>query len=408
MKNNRNYPVVTVSKKGAMQVQNGHPWIYGSDTISVFGEVKNGDIVDAVTEKGTYIGSGLYNDNSKILVRILSKNANDRFDEAFFTRRIRYALQYRLSVMGNDTDCFRVIFGDSDGLPGFICDKFGDVLVTQTMSYGMELRKPILFNALKTELRNAGFTISAIFERNDVAVREKEGLALGKGYVEADDLATKEENKVIINENGVLYEVDFENGQKTGFFLDQKYNRLAASKIAPGKNVLDCFTHTGSFALNCAKAGAQSVTALDISADAIATANRNIALNGFTNMKTQTVDVFDYLTALDNEKKKPFDYIILDPPAFTKSGSTVQSAFRGYKEINRRAMHLLPRGGFLATCSCSHFMPEDLFCKMLREAAHDAGVSLLQVEARQQAPDHPILWGVPETSYLKFYIFQVL
>ena len=408
MKSNRSYPVVTVSKKGALQVQNGHPWIYGSDTLSVFGDVKNGDIVDAVTEKGTYLGSGLYNNNSKILVRILSKNANDRFDDAFFTRRIRYALQYRLSVMGEDTDCFRVIFGDSDGLPGFICDKFGDVLVTQTMSYGMELRKPILFNALKTELRNAGFTVSAIFERNDVAVREKEGLSLGKGYVEADDLSTKEDNKVIINENGVLYEVDFENGQKTGFFLDQKYNRLAASKIAKGKNVLDCFTHTGSFALNCAKAGAQSVTALDISADAIATANRNIALNGLTNMQTKTVDVFDYLTELDNEKKKPFDYIILDPPAFTKSGSTVQSAFRGYKEINRRAMHLLPRGGFLATCSCSHFMPEELFCKMLREAAHDAGVSLLQVEARQQAPDHPILWGVPETSYLKFYIFQVL
>ena len=408
MKNNRNYPVVTVSKKGAMQVQNGHPWIYGSDTISVFGDVQNGDIVDAVTEKGTYLGSGLYNANSKILVRILSKNANDRFDEAFFQRRIRYALQYRLSVMGDDTDCFRVIFGDSDGLPGFICDKFGDVLVTQTMSYGMELRKPILFNALKTELRNAGFTVSAIFERNDVAVREKEGLALGKGYVEADDLGTKEDNKVIINENGVLYEVDFENGQKTGFFLDQKYNRRAAAKIAKGKNVLDCFTHTGSFALNCAKAGAASVTALDISADAIATANKNIALNELTNMQTKTVDVFDFLTALDNEKKKPFDYIILDPPAFTKSGSTVNSAFRGYKEINRRAMHLLPRGGYLATCSCSHFMPEDLFCKMLKEAAHDAGVSLLQVEARQQAPDHPILWGVPETSYLKFYIFQVL
>ncbi len=408
MKNNRSYPVVTVSKKGALQVQNGHPWIYGSDTISVFGDVQNGDIVDAVTEKGTYLGSGLYNANSKILVRILSKNANDRFDEAFFQRRIRYALQYRLSVMGDDTDCFRVIFGDSDGLPGFICDKFGDVLVTQTMSYGMELRKPILFNALKTELRNAGFTVSAIFERNDVAVREKEGLSQGKGYVAADDLGTKEDNKVIINENGVLYEVDFENGQKTGFFLDQKYNRRAAAKIAKGKNVLDCFTHTGSFALNCAKAGAASVTALDISADAIATANRNIALNGLTNMQTKTVDVFDFLTELDNEKKKPFDYIILDPPAFTKSGSTVQSAFRGYKEINRRAMHLLPRGGFLATCSCSHFMPEDLFCKMLREAAHDAGVSLLQVEARQQAPDHPILWGVPETSYLKFYIFQVL
>ncbi len=404
----RNYAVVTVNKKGAMQVQNGHPWIYGSDTISVFGDVQNGDIVDAVTEKGTYLGSGLYNENSKILVRILSKNANDRFDEAFFQRRVRYALQYRLSVMGNDTDCFRVIFGDSDGLPGFICDKFGDVLVTQTMSYGMELRKPILFNALKTELRNAGFTVSAIFERNDVAVREKEGLPLSKGYFEADDLTQKENNTVIINENGVKYEVDFENGQKTGFFLDQKYNRLAASKIAPGINVLDCFTHTGSFALNCAKAGAQSVTALDISADAIASANRNIALNGFTNMQTQTVDVFDYLTALDNEKKKPFDYIILDPPAFTKSGSTVQSAFRGYKEINRRAMHLLPRGGYLATSSCSHFMPEDLFCKMLREAAHDANVSLLQVEARQQAPDHPILWGVPETSYLKFYIFQVL
>lgn len=408
MKSNRDFAIVKVNKKGSNAVLSGHPWIYGSDTLGVIGDVQNGDVVDAVTEKGTYLGTGFYNANSKILVRILSKNANDRFDDAFFQRRVRYALQYRLSVMGNDTDCFRVIFGDSDGLPGFICDKFGDVLVTQTMSYGMELRKPILFNALKTELRNEGFAVSAIFERNDVAVRTKEGLSLSKGYFKAEDLTEKQDNKVIINENGVQYEVDFENGQKTGFFLDQKYNRRAAAKIAQGKNVLDCFTHTGSFALNCAKAGAQSVTALDISADAIAAANKNIALNGFTNMKTQTVDVFDYLTALDNEKKKPFDYIILDPPAFTKSGSTVNSAFRGYKEINRRAMHLLPRGGFLATCSCSHFMTEDLFCKMLREAAQDAHVSLLQIQARQQAPDHPILWGVPETSYLKFYIFQVV
>ena len=409
MKQTRNYPIVTVTKKGAAAVQNGHPWIYGSDTVAVHGEVQNGDIVDAVTEKGAYLGSGFYNSNSKILIRILSKNANDRFDEAFFARRIRYAIQYRLAVMGDDTNCFRVIFGDSDGLPGFICDKFDDVLVTQIMCYGIELRKDMIFSVLLQEMRHAGFTISALFERNDVAVRAKEGLILNKGYYSAESLSEKENNTVIINENGVLYEVDFEQGQKTGFFLDQKYNRLAASKIARGKKVLDCFTHTGSFALNCAKGGAESVLALDISEDAIAKANRNIALNGLEKiMTTQAIDVFDYLTALDNEHKKPFDFIILDPPAFTKSGSTVQSAFRGYKEINRRAMHLLPRGGFLATCSCSHFMPNDLFCKMLREAAHDANVTLLQVEAKQQAPDHPILWGVPETDYLKFYIFQVL
>ena len=305
MKGNRSYPIVTVSKKGCLQVQNGHPWIYGSDVVSVFGAVQNGDIVDSVSEKGTYLGSGFYNANSKILVRLLSRNANDRFDEAFFARRIRYALQYRLSVMGTDTNCFRVVFGDSDGLPGFICDKFDDVLVTQIMCLGIEQRKEMLFRALKTELRNAGFTVSCIFERNDVAVRSKEGLEQNKGYVFGEDLVQKENNRVIIKENGVLYEVDFENGQKTGFFLDQKYNRLAAAKIAPGKKVLDCFTHTGSFALNCAKGGAQSVTALDISAEAIASANKNIELNQLgKSMQTKTVDVFDYLTALDNEKKK--------------------------------------------------------------------------------------------------------
>lgn len=409
MKQTRNYPIVTVNKKGSNAVIGGHPWIYGSDVLTVVGEVQNGDIVDAVTEKGTYLGSGFYNSNSKILVRIISKNANDRFDESFFERRIRYAIRYRLSVMGNDTNCFRVIFGDSDGLPGFICDKFDDVLVTQIMCFGIEQRKEMLFSVLIREMRDAGFNVSSLFERNDVAVREKEGLTPGKGYHSAIGLTEKENDSVIINENGVVYEVDFANGQKTGFFLDQKYNRLAASKIACGKKVLDCFTHTGSFALNCAKGGAESVLALDISADAIAKADKNIALNNLGHiMKTKTVDVFDYLTALDNERKKPFDFIILDPPAFTKSGNTVQSAFRGYKEINRRAMHLLPRGGFLATCSCSHFMPNDLFCKMLREAAHDANVTLLQAEAKQQAPDHPILWGIPETDYLKFYIFQVL
>ena len=402
MKTTRQFPAFTVTKKAENALKNGHPWVYDAE-ITKSTDCENGDIVDIFSEKGSYLGSGFLSNSSKIRIRRLSDNANESFSEEFFRRRIKYALEYRLTVMKKeDLECCRLCFGEADGLPGFTVDRFNNILVTQVLSYGMEKIKDMLYANLISVLAEYGIAISGIFERNDVAIRELEGLTQYKGWYGDKH---PESAKTVITENGIKYNVDVENGQKTGFFLDQKYNRLAAASLAEGKRVLDCFTHTGSFALNAVAGGAAHVTAVDVSASAIEMTRANAELNGMTDkMDFLCADVFDLLPKLCEEHAS-YDYIILDPPAFTKSGSTVNSAFRGYKEINRRAMHLLPRGGYLATCSCSHFMPEDLFCKMLKEAAHDAGVSLLQVEARQQAPDHPILWGVPETSYLKFYIF---
>ena len=309
--------------------------------------------------------------------------------------------------MQGDLSNTRLIFGDADGLPGLIVDKFGDVLVSQTMTLGMEQRKEVVFPSLISYLRECGETVSSFYERNDVAVRTKEGLTLGKGYYCGEGLDNMIQS-VRINENGILYNVDFINGQKTGFFLDQKFNRLAAAAIAPGKTVLDCFTHTGAFALNCVKNGAKSVTAVDISHDAISITKENAALNGVKNMDFICADVFALLDKLYENKKRIYDYIILDPPAFTKSTKTVNAAYNGYKEINVKAMRILPRGGYLATCSCSHFMTDALFRKMLLAAAKESGVQLKLLEYRQQAKDHPVLLGVPETEYLKFYIMQVV
>ena len=283
-------------------------------------------------------------------------------------------------------------------------DKFGDILVTQTMSLGLEKVKPLVFPLLVQAMEKDGQPIRGIYERNDGKLRELEGLEQGKGWFPLEGRPTPESTVTEIVENGIRYRVDFENGQKTGFFLDQKYNRAAAAKIAPGRRVLDCFTHTGSFGLNCKKAGAAQVVSVDVSDTAIAQAKENAARNGLS-VEYQTANVFDLLPTLTPGQ---FDYIILDPPAFTKSGKTVDSAQRGYKEINYRAMKALPRGGYLATCSCSHFMTDALFRKMLHAAARDAQVELRLVEARAQAPDHPVLWTVPETDYLKFYIFQVV
>ena len=403
----RNYVIAEVSKKAERSLQLGHPWIFDAEVTSLDGKVTDGDIVDVVSSRGRYMGSGFYNSNSKIRIRLISRNANDRFDSAFFERRIRYAWQYRKTVMGSDLDCCRVIFGEADIFPGLTVDKFHDILVVQTLSLGMELRKDIIFPLLYKVLTEDGFSIRGIYERNDVKVRELEGMTQGKGFYPIEGIETPLSTNVIITENGIKYNVDFENGQKTGFFLDQKYNRLAVSKIAKGRRVLDCFTHTGSFALNAVKGGAESVCAVDISEDAVEMARKNAALNGFENKMTfKAANVFDLLPNIPASEK--YDFIILDPPAFTKSRSTVDSAIRGYKEINLRAMKLLPRGGYLATCSCSHFMKDELFRDMLKSAASDAGVSLRQIEARQQAPDHPILWNVPETDYLKFYIFQIV
>lgn len=409
MKAERQFPRVVITAKGTRWVEQGHPWIYEGEVIRQEGDCENGGLVDAVSEKGKYLGTGFLSEKSKIRVRLLSRNANDRFDAAFWQRRLQYAWDYRKTVMGDQTSCCRIIFGEADGFPGLTVDRFSDLLVTQTLSIGMERAKDMIFPALVKLLREDGEVIRGVFERNDVAIRELEGMAQSKGWYVLPGETPPESPMTEICENGVYYSVDVENGQKTGFFLDQKYNRLAVAKLAKGKRVLDCFTHTGSFALNAAKGGAEHVTAVDVSASAIGMARQNALRNGLEDrMDFVTADVFDLLPELAAKGGKPYDFIILDPPAFTKSRKTVDSAQRGYKEINLRALKLLPRGGYFATASCSHFMPSELFVKMLKAAALDAGVELRQIEARQQAPDHPILWNVPETDYLKFYIFQVV
>lgn len=406
----RPYAKLVLTKKGEKAARSGHPWVYGEEVVRVDGMYKTGDIVDVYSDKDRYLGTGFANDISKIRVRILSDNANDRFDDVFWQRRVKYALDYRRTVMGpKDFACCRLIFGDADQLPGLTVDRYNDVLVAQTLCYGMDQVKPIIFAALVDELDKMGVTIRGIYERNDVKVRELDGMEQYKGWYQADFLPEPESIITTIDENGILYDVDVENGQKTGFFLDQKYNRLAVAKIAAGRHVLDCFTHTGAFALNAAKGGAASVTAVDISDEAVEMTTENIRRNNLSDVVTaKQANVFDLLTELAEQKCRDYDFIILDPPAFTKSGHTVRNAIRGYKEINLKAMKLLPRGGYLATCSCSHFMRDDLFRQMLADAAKDAGVHLRQIEGRQQSPDHPILWNVPETNYLKFYLFQVV
>ncbi len=408
MKIERKFPKITVTDKAVRALKGGHPWVFADEIISVDGGYENGELVDVFSLKNRYMGTGFINDNSKIRVRVISKNANDKFDSAFWERRIRYAIDYRKTVMGKDFDCCRLIFGEADQFPGLTVDRFGTVLVTQCLSLGIDRIKDTIYKTIIDVLREMGETIDVLYERNDVKIREKEGLNEYKAFYEYDGLKTDADGKTIITENGIKYNVDYINGQKTGFFLDQKYNRLAAAKIAKGRKVLDCFTHTGAFALNCAAGGAESVTAVDVSKDAIEMTKRNAEMNGFNNIDFLCCDVFELLTKMAESGKCLYDYIILDPPAFTKSSATVKNAERGYKEINMKAMKLLPRGGYLATCSCSHFMKDELFRKMLHSAAADAGVELRQIEARQQAPDHPILWNVPETDYLKFYIFQVV
>lgn len=407
MKTERNFPKCIITPKGTRWVEQGHPWLYEAEVMGMEGECDNGGLVDAVSEKGKYLGTGFLSLQSKIRVRLISRNANDRFDEAFWRRRIQYAWQYRKTVMGEDISCCRVIFGEADGFPGLTVDRFSDILVTQTLSVGMERLKSVIFPLLVEVLREDGQEIRGIYERNDVAIRALEGLEQDKGWYPLGE--SFPDTVTEIRENGIFYRVDVENGQKTGFFLDQKYNRRAVARLAKGARVLDCFTHTGSFALNAALGGAEHVTAVDVSASAVEMARQNARRNGLEDrMDFLVADVFDLLPELAARGKKDYDFIILDPPAFTKSRKTVDSAQRGYKEINFRALKLLPRGGYLATASCSHFMPSDQFVRMLRSAALDAGVELRQIEARQQAPDHPILWNVPETDYLKFYLFQVV
>ena len=383
MKAERPVPAVSVSPKAERSIRAGHPWLYAEEIRSVTGSLAPGGITDVLTQKGAWLGAGVYSPESKIAVRILSGNANERFTDAFFERRVQYALEYRRRVMGADFNACRLIFGEADGLPGVTVDRFEDVLVTQILSLGMEMRKDVIYRALARQLAEMGAEIRGVYERSESALRAKEGLEVVSGWYEGLP-------------------------QKTGFFLDQKYNRRAAARIAPGLRVLDCFTHTGSFALNCAAAGAERVTAVDVSESAVALARANAALNGLEDrMDFLAADVFELLPRLLEEGAR-YDFIILDPPAFTKSRRTVRSAERGYKEINYRAMRLLPRGGYLATASCSHFMGSENFEHMLRSAARDANVGLREIEVRKQAPDHPVLWNVPETEYLKFYLFQIV
>ena len=408
---------VSLTKKGSDFLSGGHVWVYADEITAVNGTPVDGELVDVLSDRDRYLGTGLYNSHSKIRVRLLSRNANDTFDAAFWERRVRYALSYRRSVMGEqDFNACRLIFGEADSFPGLTVDRFGHVLVAQILSLGMERRRDIILPLLVRLLREEfGQTVDTVYLRNDEVFRNLEGMTQEKAFYTFPGLGlhteAEEDGTVTITENGILYQVDYINGQKTGFFLDQKYNRRAIRTLAQGRQVLDCFTHTGSFGLNAAAAGAAHVVSVDISADALAMAAVNAQANGLADRITYVqADVFDYLKGLlaGGRKASPFDFIILDPPAFTKSRDTLRNAIKGYREINAAAMRLLPRGGYLATCSCSHFMTDAYFKQMLHNAATDAGVSLRQVEARQQGPDHPILWNVPETNYLTFYIFQVV
>ena len=409
MKAERDYPRYTVTPKAEAAILRGHPWVYGEEVLSAEGQTENGGLVDVVSKKGRYLGTGFLSERSKIRVRLLSRNANDRFDEAFWRRKLQWAWDYRKTVMSpEDLDCCRVVFGEADAFPGLTVDKFHDLLSVQVLSVGMERIKGTLLPMLAELLRRDGQTVRGIYERNDVSLRDKEGLPRYKGWFPLPGEEVPASPLAEITENGIRYLVDVENGQKTGFFLDQKYNRRCVGRLAAGKTVLDCFTHTGSFALNAALGGAAHVTAVDVSEAAVEMARANARRNGLEGkMDFLAADVFDLLPRLEREPRR-YDFIILDPPAFTKSRRTVENAMAGYREINYRAMGLLPRGGYLATCSCSHFAEEGRFLAMLREAARDAGVQLRQIEARQQSRDHPILWGVEETNYLKFYLFQVI
>ncbi|MCI8809326.1 MAG: class I SAM-dependent rRNA methyltransferase [Oscillibacter sp.] len=409
MKTERAFPAVTVTPKSEAAIRRGHPWVYGAEITNASGTPENGGYVDVLGKKGQYLGTGFFSEASKIRVRLLTRNANDHFDRAFWKRKLQWAWDYRKTVMEpEDLNACRVIFGEADAFPGLTVDKFHDLLSVQVLSVGMERVKEELLPMLVQILREDGQEIRGVYERNDAALREKEGLRQYKGWFPLPGEPAPETAMSEIVENGVKYLVDVENGQKTGFFLDQKYNRRAVARLAKGRTVLDCFTHTGSFALNAALGGAAHVTAVDVSEAAVELARANVERNRLGRVvECMAANVFDLLPALEKEPSR-YDFIILDPPAFTKSRKTVHNALAGYKEINYRAMKLLPRGGYLATCSCSHFASEDKFTAMLQDAAKDACVRLRQIEARQQSCDHPILWGVEETNYLKFYLFQVV
>lgn len=390
-----------ILKKGEGRLlKSGGMWIFDNEISKVKGDYKNGDIVNVLDFDDYPMGKGFINGNSKIRVRMLTRNPEAEIDENFFRERVRNAWGYRKKTV--DTSCCRVIFGEADFLPGLVVDKFSDVLVVQSLALGIDIHKKLIMSLLVEEMKKDGIEIRGVYERSDAKVRSLEGMPRTKGF-----LGKPFDTDVIITENGVKYHVDIENGQKTGFFLDQKYNRLAIQKLCKGAFVLDCFTHTGSFALNAGIAGAESVLGVDASELAVEQATKNAELNGLSDkVKFICRDIFELLPELE-EKGEKFDVVILDPPAFAKSQNSVKNATKGYREINLRAMKLVKDGGFLATCSCSHFMTYELFTKTIGQSAKNVHKRLRQVEFRTQAPDHPILWAADESYYLKFYIFQV-
>ena len=393
--------VVTLKKGEGRVLKAGGAWIYDNEIASVMGNFENGDIVLVNDFDGYHMGKGFINTNSKITVRMMSRNADDEINEAFLTMRLRNAWEYRKKVV--DTSSCRLVFGEADFLPGIVIDKFEDVLVVESLALGIDRMKPDIIRILKEILAEDGIIIRGVYERSDAKVRKLEGMESFKGFI-----GSEFDTKVQIVENGVKYMVDVKDGQKTGFFLDQKYNRLAIHKLCPGAKVLDCFTHTGSFALNAGIAGAASVLGVDASEPAVEQATENAKLNGLEDrVKFICRDVFELLPELE-EAGEQYDLVILDPPAFTKSRNTIKNAAKGYREINLRGMKLVKPGGFLATCSCSHFMDFELFTKTIGQAAGNAHRRLRQIEFRTQAPDHPILWAADESYYLKFYLFQVL
>ena len=393
-------PIVKITEQGAQFLKNGQMWMYVNNLANDISSYDNGCQVDVETEEGEYLGTGLLSKQSHITVRIFSKD-HEEIDQAFFRKQIQQAWAFRKTVEPKNLDNCRIIFGEADGLPGFTADRYNDIIVTQITCYGLEQRKADLYDALLKVLQEDGQDVTAVYERNDVKSREKEGLELQKGFYGSIIKPTV----TIIHENGLALNVDIENGQKTGYFLDQKSNRVLVRNLAEGKRVCDCFTHTGGFALNAAFGGAKEAVGVDVSASALEEARANAKLNNLTNVKFVQADVFDYLDTL---KQNEFDLIILDPPAFTKSRKTVMKAYNGYKRINQQAMNVLRHGGYLVTCSCSRYMETSLFEKMLREAAQETGVVLKQVSVTQQNADHPILWTMEESSYLKFFIFQIL
>ena len=393
--------VVHIKKGEARALKAGGSWIYDNEIARIEGAFENGDILRVDDFDGYVLGYGFVNTRSKITVRMLSRKKDAVIDDAFIEMRVRNAWEYRKSTV--DTSSCRLIFGEADFLPGIVIDKFSDVLVVESLALGIDRLKPLIIEKLKAVLAEDGITIRGVYERSDAKVRLQEGMERFKGFI-----GEPFDTKVEIVENGVHYMVDVKDGQKTGFFLDQKYNRLAIQRLCPGKRVLDCFTHTGSFALNAAVAGAKEVIGVDASELGVAQARENAELNGVSGTTSFVcADVFDLLPKMEADGEK-FDVVILDPPAFTKSRNSVKNAVKGYREINMRGLKLVKDGGYFATCSCSHFMTPELFTKTIREAAGSVHKRLRQVEYRTQAADHPILWAGDETSYyLKFYIFQV-